>query len=91
MATQDESGPELLYRLELSTPTNVLIRVHDRGDVDVDLHLLDEPTEAGCVARAHREIRASLDAGTHWIAVDTFVSSGAERAGEYLLTVAADP
>ncbi|MCB9599089.1 MAG: SGNH/GDSL hydrolase family protein [Sandaracinus sp.] len=91
MATQDESGPERLYRLELDAPTNVVIRVHDRGSVDVDLHLLDAPTEAGCVARAHQELRASLGAGTHWLAIDTFVSAGTERAGEYLLTVAAEP
>lgn len=90
MATQDESGPELLYRLELAAPTNVLIRIHDRGTVDVDVHLLDEPTEAGCVARAHQELRASLGAGTHWISVDTFVGSGTERAGEFLLTVVAE-
>lgn len=90
MATQDESGPELLYRLELAAPTDVLIRVHDRGEVDVDVHLLDEPTEAGCVARAHQELRASLGAGTHWIAVDTFVGAGTERAGEFLLTVVAE-
>jgi hypothetical protein len=91
MATQDESGPERMYRLELDAPTNVVIRVHDRGSVDVDLHLLDAPTEAGCVARAHQELRASLGAGTHWLAIDTFVSAGTERAGEYLLTVAVEP
>ena len=87
-AAQDESGPELLYRLELSAPTRVLVLVFDRGNTDVDIHLLSDPSEAGCVGRAHREFEADLLAGTHFFSVDTFVSSdGTERAGEYLFAI----
>ncbi len=86
-ASQDESGPEYLYRLELTEPRNLWIRVLDRGDVDVDVHLLSTPTEDGCIERAHRELEVSLPAGTHYLSLDTFVG-GRAQAGEYLLLVA---
>lgn len=99
MATQDESGPELVYELVLTEETNVRIGVFDRGDVDVDVHLLDAPMSGGaptngetCLARDHTDVTERLPAGTYYIVVDTFVSAaaGAERSGEYLLTVAAE-
>jgi hypothetical protein len=90
-ATQDESGPELLYRLVLDSPTTVRAMVVSRRGVDVDLHLLDESaSEAGCIARAHREITMSLLAGTYHFALDSFTSSAGEQAGEYLFLVMED-
>lgn len=86
-ASQDESGPEYLYRLELATARDLWIRVLDRGDVDVDVHLLSAPSEAGCLERAHRELEVSLAAGTYYLSLDTFVGAR-EQAGEYLLIVA---
>lgn len=98
MATQNEGGPELVYELVLTEETNVRVGVFDRGDVDVDVHLLDAPMSGGaprdgatCLARDHTDVTERLPAGTYYIVVDSFVSSaGAERAGEYLLTVAAE-
>ena len=86
MADQDESGPEYLYRLELERATSLRIFVFDRGDVDIDLHVLDAPTEAGCVQRAHRQLDADLGVGTWYLALDTFVGSR-EQAGEYVLAI----
>ncbi len=87
-AGQDESGPERVYRLVLDRPTIIRAWVLDRGDVDVDLHLLGDRDAASCLDRDHREIVASLDPGEWWLVADTFVSAGgAERAGEYLLVV----
>jgi hypothetical protein len=91
-ASQDESGPEWLYRLEVARPARLTARVFDRGQVDVDLHLLrGEPEEGACFARAHQEVEAELTPGVWYLAVDTFVSrqSGA-LGGEYLLTVLLD-
>ena len=84
----DESGPELVYRLDLDAPATIRLNVFDRGETDIDLHVLDALDESACVARDHREIELSLAAGTHWVVLDTFVGAR-ELAGEYLLTVAA--
>lgn len=82
-ADQDESGPEYLYELRLEAPTTLWIRAFDRNAVDIDVHVLDSPDEAGCIERAHQEIEVTLDAGTYWLSLDTFT----DRAGEYVLVV----
>lgn len=84
----NESGPELVYRLELDAPATLRLNVFDRGETDIDLHVLSALEERACVARAHREIEVSLAAGTHWVVLDTFVGAR-ELAGEYLLTIGA--
>lgn len=87
-ASQDESGPELIYRLTLTQQTTVRALVFDRGSVDIDLHLLGATVDgASCVQRNDRELSVTLAAGTHHLALDTFVSSGVEKAGEYLLVL----
>ncbi|MDH5491456.1 MAG: hypothetical protein OEY14_05835, partial [Myxococcales bacterium] len=87
-ASQDESGPEQLYRLVLDAPRTLRVMVFDRGSVDVDLHLLAAPSEAECLLRDHEIIVTTLDAGTHFLSVDTFVGSdGIERSGDYLLVI----
>ena len=84
---QDESGPELRYRIELAGTAELVALVLVRGqEVDVDLHLLDEA--GGCIARHDRELRASLAAGRYTLVVDTYVSGGVERAGAFTLVVA---
>lgn len=88
MSDANEEGPEYLYRLELSEATEVRIQVFDRGDVDIDVHLMDGLGEGDCVERAHQVIERRLQAGTHYLSLDSFVArSGEERAGEYLLVV----
>ena len=87
-AAQDESGPERIYRLVLDRPQVVRAWVFDQGDVDIDLHLLSDPHDAdSCISRAHREITAPLEAGTWYFVLDSFVSGGRARAGEYLFVV----
>ena len=85
-AAQDEGGPEYLYELRLESAATLWIAVFDRGTVDIDIHVLDSPDEEGCAQRAHEELEVTLDAGTYWLSLDTFVS-GTERAGEYVLVV----
>lgn len=89
-ATQDESGPELVYHLHLDEPAEVRAMVVDEGAVDVDLHLLTlDAGGARCVERADAELALTLDAGDHYFAVDTFVDHrGDEHAGEYLFVAA---
>ncbi len=90
--TVDESGPEVVYRLVLGKPTNLRAIVFDGDNVDLDLHLLDASANpaSGCLARDDKLIVKSLPAGTYHLVVDTYVTGGAEKAGEYLLVVLAD-
>ncbi len=87
-ADQDESGPEFFYGLELSQPTSLRAMVFDRGDVDIDLHLLDgEATGAACVERDDKILELDLQPGSWLLSLDSYVSSGTARSGEYLLVV----
>jgi hypothetical protein len=84
----DESGPEVVYRLSLSKLTQFRIHVLDGAGVDVDVHLMNDPGGADqCIARADKQLDASLGPGTYWISVDTYVSAGNPQPGPYLLTV----
>jgi hypothetical protein len=85
---QDESGPEYVYRFDVAQPVTVHAWVLDRGDADVDLHLLSNPADpASCVARHDRVLEADLAPGTWWFVLDTFVSHGTPKPGEYLFVV----
>lgn len=91
-AAQDESGRELFYRLDVSTPTSVRVLLFDRGSVDVDVHQLSGTQGDDCVARHHQDLQVTLDAGTHYFSVDTFVDAGGqERAGEYIIAIFETP
>ena len=90
--TQNESGPEFLYRLTLTKAVKIRAMVFDRNEVDIDVHLLDTTaTGAGCIQRSHNAISAQLQPGTYHFSLDTFVnSSSKELAGEYLFVVLED-
>jgi hypothetical protein len=91
-ATVDESGPEVVYRLELTKPTTLRALVFDGDDVDIDLHLLDGTGNAatGCLARDDKLIVKALQPGSYHLVLDTYVTGGVEKAGEYLLVLLAD-
>ncbi len=87
-SSADESGPEVLYRLDVTSPIRVRAVVLDRGDVDIDVHLLDSSaSEAGCLARGDTMVESDLAPGTYYFSLDTYVSNGVEHAGEYLFLV----
>ncbi|MBL8954212.1 MAG: SGNH/GDSL hydrolase family protein [Myxococcaceae bacterium] len=84
----DESGPEVYYALTLPAAATLRFDVISLGGADIDVHLLDATkTAAGCLQRNDKSITAALAAGTYYLALDTYVSGGVERAGEYLLLV----
>jgi hypothetical protein len=59
---------------------------------DIDIHLLSAPDGASCIERNDTQIiRTNLAAGTWWLSLDTFVSSGTAKSGEFLLGVMTDP
>lgn len=90
-AAQDESGPELYYRLTLPTAMNLRAAVVSLGTADIDVHLLSPGlTGADCVARNDKTVARSGATGTLHLALDTFASGGVPQRGEYLLVVVAD-
>lgn len=92
MAAQDESGPELVYRLDLDRATRVRAMIIDRGAADIDVHLMQGGSDSqSCLVRDHRVVVRDLEPGTYYFNLDTWVDgSGEEKAGEYLLVVVED-
>ena len=88
---QDEGGPEIVYRIELSAPTKIRARVFVDDGVDVDLHWLDSPDAARTVARADKTLDVMAPAGRFYLSADTFVAAGQPKPGPYRLTVVALP
>ncbi|HVH97554.1 MAG TPA: SGNH/GDSL hydrolase family protein [Enhygromyxa sp.] len=90
-ALADESGPENIYRLVLDQPTPIRAVVLDRAGVDVDIHLLDDSaSEIGCIARDDTTVERTLDPGTYYFSLDTYVNGeGVELSGEYTFVVLA--
>ena len=88
-AGQDEAGAEVVYRLTLNNRTRIRMIVVDKGSVDVDIHLLagTAGNANDCVERHDRIIQGPLDAGDYLVVVDTFVSGGTPRAGEFVLAI----
>ena len=82
--SQDESGPEIVYRLALSSPRSVRVVVLDREGVDVDAHVLLDGT---CVERADRVVDRTIRAGELRIVVDTFAGGSGPQPGAYTLVV----
>jgi hypothetical protein len=91
-STADESGPEFVYRLEIASPVRIRAIVLDRGNVDIDVHLLDaSATTSGCLARNDALLEADLTPGTYHIVLDTFVAAGTENSGEYVFVLMTCP
>jgi len=85
--SQDESGPEVVYRLELASNAKLRIRVFTDDGVDVDVYWLDGEAPATCTARADKVLDVDATAGVHRIVLDTFSSAGVPKSGRYRLTV----
>jgi len=90
-ATQDESGPEIVYTLTLTAATTVRARVYTDTGVDVDLQWLTQPDATHCTSRNDKTLEVVAQPGTYFISVDTFVSAGVPKPGGYRLTVVAVP
>ncbi len=82
---QDESGPEVVYRLVLEEAASIYAMVVYESGVDVDLHLL---SGGRCVARGNEHLTSTLGPGVHDFVVDTFVNTAGEaQSGRYLFVV----
>ncbi|MBO4351722.1 MAG: hypothetical protein J6A01_12385 [Proteobacteria bacterium] len=84
--TQDESGPEDYYMVNLTEPGTLIVNVvPDKKSTDVDVHLLGQLNADNCVARGNTSTGAHFDAGVRYISIDTFGGSG--NAGSYKMRV----
>ncbi len=85
----NESGPERLYRLDLPHAGFLAIEVTDEGaGADVDVHLLLENDSDSCMDRGNLAAGAYLEAGTYWVAADSWVDEeGIEYAGDFELSI----
>ncbi|MFO0547175.1 MAG: SGNH/GDSL hydrolase family protein [Polyangiaceae bacterium] len=83
---QDESGPEIHYRLAAGLSGRVRAVVLDHEDVDADVHLLTG--DLACLARGDTVAQATVPADGR-VVVDSYVSASGAQSGEYLLVVAA--
>src|SRR5690606_10924129 len=73
---QDESGPELVYRLDLDRELRLRALVLDVGATDIDLHLLGaDPDPSQCLARHDTLVQGTLGPGTYHLVADTFVGA----------------
>jgi hypothetical protein len=90
-ATQNEGGPEIVYRVNVSAAATLRARVFTDSGVDVDVHWLSGPSKDMCISRNDKLIDLAAQPGTYYLAADTFVSAGAPRAGAYRLTIVALP
>ncbi|MBW2523565.1 MAG: murein L,D-transpeptidase catalytic domain family protein [Deltaproteobacteria bacterium] len=89
-AAVDESGPEVLYRVDLPADGFLaleLVEAQMGVGADIDVHLLADLDAASCIDRDHWRAGALLAAGRYWVTADTFVAAGGEeQAGDYTLT-----
>jgi hypothetical protein len=87
-STANEGGPEVVYRLEVTRPMTVRATVVSLGTADLDVHLLRGAVSgAACVTRNDKTVTSALMPGTYFVVVDTYVSAGTERSGEYAVVV----
>ncbi|MGC4115391.1 MAG: GDSL-type esterase/lipase family protein [Myxococcales bacterium] len=89
--TTNEGGPEFLYKLVLAKATNLRAFVISLDGCDVDIHLLGAAADAAsCIARNDKLINQTLQPGTYFLSLDTYVASGVPKPGAYLLVVMAE-
>ncbi len=81
-----ESGPEHVYRLEVTARVEVSARLADLvGDVDLDLILLEACDTDACLAQENTGFTAILEPGAYVLIVDGYQGS----AGAYTLLMSA--
>ncbi len=85
--TVDETGPEQVYRVNLTSPGILTASVACDPNVDIDVHFYSSLSESSCFARHDTSITHAVDCGEYFIVADTYVSNGTELAGAYTLTV----
>ena len=90
----NESGPEIVYVLNVRESGTLRVTVATNGDggVDPDVHLLWGNDANACLARGHNGFDHRVTPGRYLIVVDTWVNGQGEMlTGEYTLNVNLTP
>jgi MYXO-CTERM domain-containing protein len=85
--TTGETGPEVIYQIEITEPGQLTVSVTDDVGVDIDVHLYTSANTGDCIARNDATFTRSVDCGTYLIVADTFSSGSTTYPGQYQLTV----
>lgn len=88
-----EKGPEIIYRLDLSSPGVVSAAVQDDAGVDIDLHFYTALNEMNCIARDDSMVELHVGCGSVWLVADSYTSasSGEDFPGPYTVTIDFEP
>ncbi len=91
--TLDESGPEYVYVFTLPRRMQVqaYIDLPEPAGVDIDVHLLSSLAPLSLISRSNNSIAETLEPGTYFLVMDTYVSSGTPMPGPYSLHVRIRP
>jgi hypothetical protein len=83
-----ETGPEVIYRVDLTQPGTLTAALQDGAGVDIDVHLYAALNELDCVARDDASVSLDVGCGSVWVVADTYNSSTyGEQPGQYTLTI----
>lgn len=90
-ATQQEMGPEYVYRFVLANQAKMVATVTDGAAVDVDIHLLSDLSpvtlwNGSALSRNDKALSLTLPAGTYYLALDSY-GPDSSKAGPYTLNV----
>ena len=88
-----ETGPEVIYEVQIPSPGKLTVSVQDGPGVDIDVHLYSALDTYHCVARHDSLVEAeNLACGTWYVMADSWCdSSGTEYPGPYTLTIEFQP
>jgi MYXO-CTERM domain-containing protein len=82
-----ETGREYIYSFTFDKETEIDVKVEVGEGVDVDLHLLSAPSADACLARANKNLKQKLPAGTYFLVADSWTDAASvEREGAYTLS-----
>jgi len=90
-SSSDQSGPEVVYVINVDTYGTLSVDVDCPEGVDIDVHLLSGDDDMACLERGHHGFDYSIAPGRYLIIADSWVNSdGESQEGEYELTVSLD-
>jgi hypothetical protein len=81
----NESGNEVVYRVEVPASGFLSAAVYETSGVDVDVHILSALDDQSCLSRGNLHAKADVTAGTYYVVIDTY--GGQANAGGYQLDI----
>ena len=90
---QNESGREVVYRVDVPEDGFLSVAVYDDASTDIDVHILSafdpaSPSGDSCIARADKQVAADVSAGSVWVVADTWVNgSSVEQSGPFTIDI----